>query len=156
MSTSNVGSMVLKGTGPTGGSIQSSSPAVATVNVNRKGTIMVFIGSVDGKLYAFDEFASGHCMGTPPSCPPAWSATTGGFVESSPAVVNGVVYVGSNDDKLYAFDAAGVTGCSGTPKACAPLATATTGDIVESSPAPAGAVVYVGSNDNNLYAFGLP
>lgn len=35
-----------------------------------------------------------------------WVAgTTGGAINSSPAVVNGVVYVGS--DKLYAFDSAG-------------------------------------------------
>ncbi len=32
-----------------------------------------------------------------------WSYATGGYVESSPAVVNGVVYVGSWDGNVYAF-----------------------------------------------------
>ena len=32
-----------------------------------------------------------------------WQYTTGGQVNSSPAVANGVVYVGSNDGKLYVF-----------------------------------------------------
>jgi outer membrane protein assembly factor BamB len=34
----------------------------------------------------------------------AWTATTGGVIQSSPAVADGVVYVGSSDGKLYAFD----------------------------------------------------
>jgi hypothetical protein len=36
----------------------------------------------------------------------AWTGTTVGSVESSPAVANGVTYVGSDDHRLYAFDAA--------------------------------------------------
>jgi len=32
-----------------------------------------------------------------------WKYATGSIVESSPAVVGGVVYVGSEDDKVYAF-----------------------------------------------------
>jgi outer membrane protein assembly factor BamB len=32
-----------------------------------------------------------------------WSYTTGGYVESSPAVSNGVVYIGSGGGKVYAF-----------------------------------------------------
>jgi outer membrane protein assembly factor BamB len=32
-----------------------------------------------------------------------WSYTTGNWVISSPAVVDGVVYVGSNDGNVYAF-----------------------------------------------------
>jgi outer membrane protein assembly factor BamB len=32
-----------------------------------------------------------------------WSYTTGGWVDSSPVVVNGVVYVGSFDGNVYAF-----------------------------------------------------
>jgi outer membrane protein assembly factor BamB len=34
-----------------------------------------------------------------------WQYTTGGAVESPPAVANGVVYVGSDDDYLYALNA---------------------------------------------------
>ena len=90
-----------------------SSPAVS------RG--VVYVGSFDGKLYAFDAAGSTNCSGTPKTCFPQWTAPTGGGVFASPAVANGVVYVGSFDDKLYAFSAAGTTGCSGTPKVCAPL-----------------------------------
>ena len=34
-----------------------------------------------------------------------WNYTTGSAVDSSPAIVDGVVYVGSNDDKIYALNA---------------------------------------------------
>ena len=49
----------------------------------------------------------------PPLPPPVhdftellWRYTTGGSVESTPAVADGVVYVGSADQHLYALDAA--------------------------------------------------
>src|SRR6059058_3549616 len=114
----------------------------------------MYVGSFDGKFYAFDAAGKTGCSGTPATCAPLWTATTGAEVSSSPAVVNGVVYIGSTqpDNKLYAFDAAGETGCSGTPKTCAPLWTATTGGAVNSSPAVVNGVVYVGSDDNKLYA----
>jgi outer membrane protein assembly factor BamB len=130
----NVGSLVEKWTATTGGVLH-SSPAVANG--------VVYVGSEDGKLYAFDAVGS-NCSGTPTTCSPLWTATTGGPIDSSPAVVNGVVYVGSNDGNLYAFDAAGA-GCSGSPKTCAPLWTAPTGSPVFSSPAVANGVVYVAS-----------
>ena len=132
-----------------------------------------------------------------------WTATTGDYVVSSPAVANGVVYVGSLDGKLYAFDVPGTTNCSGAPRPaprCGPrppaarclvaggrqrgrlrrLAStasstrstrpgrpncsapqdlrpavdrATALGAVYSSPAVANGVVYVGSNDGKLYAF---
>ncbi len=128
-----------------------SSPAVA-------GGV-VYVGSNDGTLYAFDAAAGdATCTGTPPSrtCTPLWTAATGGSVESSPAVVAGVVYVGSDDKKLYAFDAAGGNArCTGTAPArrCTPLWTATTTNIIVSSPVVDNGIVYVGSTDNNLYAF---
>jgi outer membrane protein assembly factor BamB len=74
-----------------------------------------------------------------------WSFTTGGFVNSSPAVANGVLYAGSNDSNLYAVNAA--TG--------AQLWRFTTGNAVEASPVVANGVVYAGSDDGNLYAFDL-
>ncbi|MBV8951699.1 MAG: PQQ-binding-like beta-propeller repeat protein, partial [Actinobacteria bacterium] len=58
------------------------------------------------------------------------TATTGADVQSSPALVNGVVYVGSGDGKLYAFSQSGGTNCSGTPGRAPPLWTATTGFAV--------------------------
>jgi outer membrane protein assembly factor BamB len=128
-------------TGVAGAIAVGSSPAVA-------GGV-VYVGSTDGKLYAF---AVG-CDSGGGTCKPIWTATTGGGILSTPAVANGVVYVGSGDTKLHAFDAAGVTGCSGIPKECAPLWTGATADRVDSSPAVANGVVYVGSVDDKLYAF---
>jgi hypothetical protein len=63
-------------------------------------------------------------------------------VNSSPAVVNGVVYVGSSDHNVYALNAS--TG--------ALLWSFATGSYVESSPAVANGVVYIGSFDGNVYA----
>ncbi len=71
-----------------------------------------------------------------------WSFTAGNFVNSSPAVSNGVVYVGSHDHNVYALN--GSTG--------AKLWSFATGDFVFSSPAVANGVVYVGSFDDNVYA----
>jgi outer membrane protein assembly factor BamB len=129
----NVGTLVERWTATTGGLVH-SSPAVANG--------VVYVGSEDGKLYAFD--AAGGAL--------LWTAPTGGPIWSSPAAVNGVVYVGSDDGKLYAFDATGAN-CSGTPKTCTPLWTAQTGGPVRSSPTVANGVIYVGSEDTNLYAF---
>ena len=70
-----------------------------------------------------------------------WSYTTGNELESSPAVVNGLVYVGSFDDKVYALNAS--TG--------AQLWSYTANSSVASSPAVANGVVYFGSfGDNDL------
>ena len=124
-----------------------SSPAVA-------GGV-VYVGSVSGSVYAFSAAGTAGCSGTPKTCAPLWTGTTGQIEFSSPAVANGVVYVAAADGKLYAFSAAGTTGCSGTPKTCKPLWTAaidggsTTG---QSSPVVAGGVVYV-SAGSTLYAF---
>ena len=56
------------GPATTGGGI-ASSPAVAN------GT--VYIGYGDHKLYAFDATGVTNCSGTPVSCAPLWTATTG-------------------------------------------------------------------------------
>jgi outer membrane protein assembly factor BamB len=124
---------------------------------------VVYVGSLDGKLYAFSAAAgSTNCTttGTPPvkTCTPLWTGTIGHGTYSSPSVANGVVYVGSGNGKLYAFStAAGSTNCTttGTPptKTCTPLWTGATGSYAYSSPAVAGGVVYVGSEDHKLYAF---
>jgi outer membrane protein assembly factor BamB len=114
---------------------------------------MVYVGSDDEHVYAFDAAGSAGCSGTPKTCAPLWSASVFGSVKGSPAVVNGVVYVATNLGDLYAFDAAGSTFCSGTPKTCGPLWTAAgLGEIV-GSPTVANGVVYVGSGDGHLYAF---
>src|SRR5579862_5475064 len=69
-----------------------------------------------------------------------WKAATGGNVNSSPAVVNGIVYTGSDDTNLYAFNAA--TG---------QLVWMAAGACGASSPVVANGVVYAGSN--GLHAF---
>jgi len=56
--------------------------------------VVVYVGSNDGKLYAFDAA----------TCALLWTATTGLNTPSSPALANGVVYVGSTDHKLYAYN----------------------------------------------------
>jgi outer membrane protein assembly factor BamB len=72
---------------------------------------------------------------------PTWTYTTGGSVQSSPAVANGCVYVGSGDDYVYCLNA--TTG--------AMVWEYTTSGYVESSPAVAGGCVYVGSDDDYVY-----
>jgi outer membrane protein assembly factor BamB len=139
----------------TGGSVL-SSPAVANG--------IVYVGSEGGNLRAFDATgSSAQCSGTGAgrTCNPLWTAITGTIppnaVDSSPAVANGVVYVGSNEDDIYAFDAAGNVNCSttGGVKTCASLWSAPTGNFVLSSPAVGAGMVIVGSNDGKLYGFGL-
>ena len=77
---------------------------------------VVYVGSYDHDLYAFDATGTVDCSGSPEVCAPLWTAPTGGIVVSSPVVADGVVYVGSYDHDLYAFDATGTVDCSGTPK----------------------------------------
>lgn len=63
-----------------------------------------------------------------------WTFTTAGPVETSPAVVDGIVYVGSNDGCVYALNAA-----DGTL-----IWNYSTGGPVQSSPAVVDGVVYIG------------
>jgi outer membrane protein assembly factor BamB len=72
-----------------------SSPAVANG--------VVYVGSFDHQLHAYDAGGNTGCSGTPKTCQPLWSFTTGGPIASSPAIANGMVYVGSEDGNLYAF-----------------------------------------------------
>jgi outer membrane protein assembly factor BamB len=121
-------------TAATGGAVR-SSPAVAG------GT--VYVGSDDGKLYAFDAAGVFNCSAGPPrTCLARWVTTTAASVRSSPVVSNGVVYVGSDDAGLYALNA--TTGVV--------IWKTITGAAVRSSPAVASGVVYVGSDDKAVYA----
>ena len=76
----------------------------------------------------------------------AWSFPTGGSVQCSPAVADGVVYVGSQDGNVYALDAATGAQAWSFP---------TGAPVTFSSPAVADGVVYVGSNDGKVYSFTL-
>lgn len=72
-------------TGSTGGSMQfGASPAVANG--------LVYVGSGDSSLYAFDAAGILNCSGDPKSCSPLWTAPTGGSITSTPAVAGGVLY----------------------------------------------------------------
>jgi serine/threonine protein kinase len=100
---------------------------------------IVYVGSEDHKLYAFDTTCRSVCS-------PLWSYATGGAIDSSPAVADGILYVGSDDHKLYTFDAT----CR---RDCKPLWDYATGAAIDSSPTVANGMVYIGSADHKLYAF---
>src|SRR5215469_531643 len=98
--------------------VDTSSPAI----VNG----VVYVGSFDGNLYAFNANGCGFEF-----CSPLWVGVMDSQFAtlSSPAVVNGVVYIGSEDHKLYAFAAGG---CG--QNTCSPLWTATMGGAIDSAP----------------------
>lgn len=109
-------------TPPQGGSVAGgSSPAL----VNGAS----YVGA-SSNLYAFST-STGN-----------WNVVTGGQIDSSPEVANGIVYFGSEDHNLYAVNAA-----TGTI-----LWTFTSGNAIVSSPAVSKGTVYFGSEDGNLYA----
>ena len=66
-----------------------------------------------------------------------WTHATGGNIESSPAVANGIVYVGSDDGNLYALNVADGSRAWATKP----------GGEVKSSPALDGGNVFVGSDN---------
>jgi outer membrane protein assembly factor BamB/serine/threonine protein kinase len=94
---------------------------------------LVYVGSKDGKLYAFDAFNGQR----------RWNALTGDSIYSSPAIADDIVYISSYDRKLYAFDAS-----NGQRRWAAQ-----TGAPLYSSPAIANDLVYISSYDHKLYAF---
>jgi outer membrane protein assembly factor BamB len=120
---------------PFGMPIWESSPAISDGKV--------FIGSMDGNVYAFDA----------PTGTLLWNYNTNNTrwgLRSSPAVANGIVYIGSSDDILYALKASdgSFVWSFGTD----PLANEMYQGAVESSPAVVDGVVYVGAWDGCLYA----
>jgi outer membrane protein assembly factor BamB len=115
---------------------------------------VVYIGSQDGHLAAFDAGGFANCSGSPRTCSPLWtSPALSGFFTGTPAVVGGRVFVGSTAGRLFAFDSAGVTNCAGTPKVCQPLWRSVVVGSIQSSPVVAKGKVFVGSDDHNVYAF---
>ena len=96
---------------------------------------VVYVGSDDGKLYAFDAAGCGS-----PTCHALWTGRLGSpAFQSSPAVANGVVYIGSAHG-LSAFAAAGC----GAPL-CSPLWKAVDNtEFFGGSPAVSGGRVYIG------------
>ncbi|MGZ4789468.1 MAG: outer membrane protein assembly factor BamB family protein, partial [Terriglobales bacterium] len=135
ISKTNVQNLQLQWVGIMGDIVDTSSPAV----VNG----IVYVGSFDGRLYAFKANGCGQQV-----CQPLWSGATGNAILSSPAVTNGTVFVGSEDHNFYAFSAGG---CGHAD--CPPLWTGTTNGAIDSGPVVTPTVVYVGSEDHNFYAF---
>ncbi|MGB8520532.1 MAG: PQQ-binding-like beta-propeller repeat protein [Candidatus Tumulicola sp.] len=140
----NVRSLQLAWEDQLGKLVDYSSPAVVN------GT--VYIGSTDGRLWAYDANGCSQSLCTKP----AWSSTTIAQIMDSPTVANGFVYIGSqtsrtsNDGKLDVFSAAGC----GQPQ-CPPLWQGLAGHdaILQSAPAVAAGSVFVGAYDGKLYAF---
>jgi hypothetical protein len=101
--------------------------------------------NADWVMFRSDPSHSGFGTGNPVLTPTLlWNYTTGNWVGSSPAVVDGVVYVGSLDGNVYALNA--VNG--------AKLWNYLTGNLVGSSPAVVGGIVYIGAWDSSVYALG--
>lgn len=101
-------------------------------------------GPYDWPMFRNDLQHTGYSTSPAPSTNQTlWNYVTGAFVDSSPAVANGVVYVGSGDNNFYALDAA--TGVL--------VWNYTTGGKIYSTPAVANGKVYVGSADNKTYCF---
>jgi len=124
-----------------------SSPVVANG--------VVYIGTSDGRLMAFDATGVTSCTSASPrSCLPLWStAMSSQAITSTPAVADGVVYIGTQLGVVEGFDAAGVTSCVGVPKECFPIWSSTNVGPITSSPVVANGVLYIGSTDDDLYAF---
>jgi len=73
-----------------------------------------------------------------------WTYQTGGAVQSSPAIVDGVLYVGSDDGHVYSLNAS-------TGQMLWSYQTGAASDV-RSSPAVSNGVVYVGADDGKLHA----
>jgi serine/threonine protein kinase len=99
---------------------------------------LVYVGSFDGRLYAFDAVTGKMRWISNP-----YSAIgSPGSVDSTPAVVNGVVYVCLQDSKLHAFAAD-----TGTSRWVAPV-----DNTLTSAPTVSNGVIYAASGDS-VYAF---
>ena len=99
----------------------------------------------DWAMFRSDPSRSGMGTGNEAINPTLlWNYTTGGNIESSPAVVHGIVYIGSFDGNVYALNAA-----NGFK-----LWNYTTGKHDASSPAVVNGLVYIGTVNGHVYALG--
>jgi outer membrane protein assembly factor BamB len=92
----------------------------------------IYFGSDDSYVYALN--GTNHSL--------RWRYLTGGHIDSSPAVVNGVVYIGSQDSYVYALKAT-----DGSL-----LWRYQTGNFILSTPTVVNGIVYIGSGDSYVYA----
>ena len=104
---------------------------------------MVYVGSWDGTFYALNA-ENGNFV---------WNYVTGGQIDSSPTVADGLVYVGCHDGKIYALNAStGMVGYNSEMHNNVVWSYSTGNMIMFSSPAIANGTLYVGSYDGNVYA----
>src|SRR5262245_5832874 len=77
-----------------GGESKASQPASTPTSTPdpRLKSLTLYVGIEDNSVYALD----------PTTGATRWRHETGGIVDSSPAVVEGIVYVGSADHFVYA------------------------------------------------------
>jgi PQQ-like domain len=121
---------------------------------------LVYVGTSDSGLYAFDAAGTKNCSTgtTPKTCAPLWIAPTAGNIGGALAVANGIVDTIAGGT-LYAFDAAAPRICPGTAaaKTCsrAPLWTSAAGPDVPTGPAltVANGLVYVTSANGGVEAY---
>lgn len=135
ISVGNVGALKAAFTGATGGTLF-SSPAI----VNH----VAYVGSTDGKLYAFDA-AGGTATCPNGKCQPLWTANLQNTAPGSPTVAGGIVYI-TTPGSVFAFDqAAGNAHCtgSGSSRTCTPLWQVTLGAGNTSDPLVADGTLYL-------------
>jgi hypothetical protein len=110
--------------------------------VEAEGKNIVYVGSLDGRLYAVrDDGASGAILNA------NFPIMTGGAIRGTPAIhpTSGDVYFGSDDGQVRARTGQGVARWAVTP---APSAAIVSSPAVDA----AAARVYVGSTNGRLYA----
>jgi outer membrane protein assembly factor BamB len=140
----NVPRLTLKWQAQLGMLVDYSSPAVV-------GGV-VYIGSSDGRLWAYPAKGCGQSFCTAP----LWRSTHLSQIVDSPTVAGGFVYVGSqtnDNDASGKLDVFRVGGCG--QQVCPPIWQGDAGSqsILQSSPAVVNGRVYVGAFDGKLYVF---
>lgn len=100
---------------------------------------VVFVGSLDGHVYAFSGAGCGN-----PRCPPLWAGETGTGIQGAPAVWGDSVYV-TGGPSLFAFPASGCGRSICSPSWVGELA----GDAYYTSPVAAGGIVYIATSGNH-------
>jgi outer membrane protein assembly factor BamB len=97
-------------------------------------------------MFHHDPAHSGYSTSTAPTTSHIlWTYMTGGSVDSSPAVVGGMVYVGSDDGRVYCLNAS-----TGTE-----VWSRVIDSWVLSSPAVVGGVAFVGSGNGEFYCLNV-
>lgn len=126
-----------------------SSPIVANGKV-----YVTAEGAANAKVYVINASGCGKSSLDPqfirsetiPECPTLWNGATNAYIDSSPAIDNGILYVVAQDNRLYAFKA---SGCNNS--LCPPLWT--TPVVGESALTVADGVIYIGSHNGKIRAF---